>query len=66
MKDFFIKIRHFKEASSKSSENPQWASVLCWGGGLEQGLGFGKGAGTQDTGGRLIPNSMTQTHTLQV
>lgn len=27
MKDFFIKIRHFQEASSKNSENPQQASV---------------------------------------
>lgn len=40
MKDFFIKIRHSREASSKSSESPPWASICTE---LERRLGFGKG-----------------------
>ena len=40
MKDFFIKIRHSREASNKSSESPPWASICTE---LERRLGFGKG-----------------------
>lgn len=40
MKDFFIKIRQSREASSKSSESPPWASICTE---LERRLGFGKG-----------------------
>lgn len=60
MKDFFIKIRHFKEASSKSSENPQWVFVcivLVWK--LAGGQGFREGPG-QRAPGFHYPHLMTQ------
>lgn len=46
MKDFFIEIRHFKEASSKKKKkkkSSQWASVYTeLGRGAEGGVGFRK------------------------
>ena len=43
MKDFLIKIRHFKEASSKSSESPNGPpSAQSWCGGREEAWASGK------------------------
>lgn len=61
MKDFFIKIRHFKEASSKSSENPQWVFVcivLVWK--LAGRPGLQGRAGTKGSGVPLPPFDDTE------
>lgn len=49
MKDFFIKIRRFKEAFSESSENPQQASVC-----MELGKGARRRPGFQEGWDRAL------------
>lgn len=59
MKDFFIKIRHFREASSKSSESPPWASICTE---LERAAGLWERPGPSALG--FSPSLFTNTDPL--